>query len=289
MRRSGIALLAGAFVVATAAYAGQAGTEAIGAESRLKPLAAEVFDPNRFSHPAAVDNKWLPLKPGTQFVFMGSSSDGKKRLVFTVTDLVKVVGGVRNVVIWDRDYTDGELVEAELAFFAQDDDGNVWHTGEYPEEYEGGKVVKAPAWLVGVKGARAGFEMKEEPRVGTPSYAQGYAPPPISWTDRAQVYQMGQRTCVPFRCYEDVLITREFNPDEPGRFQLKYYAPGVGNIRVGWSGKDTDRESLALVELVHLSPAALARVRAAALKLEARAYKTKPEVYGRTPPAERLP
>jgi hypothetical protein len=249
---------------------------------------AEVFDPANFTRSTTVDNKWLPLEPGTQFVFTGSSSDGEKRLVFTVTDLVKVVGGVRNVVVWDRDYTDGELVEAELAFFAQDDGGNVWHTGEYPEEYEGGKVVKAPAWLVGVKGAKAGFEMKAAPRPGTPSYAQGYAPPPVNWTDHAQVYRMGQKTCVPLRCYQNVLITREFNPDEPGRSQLKYYAPGVGNIRVGWTGKDPDREAASLVELVHLSPAALTKVRAAALKLEARAYKTKPAVYGRTPPMQRL-
>src|SRR5262249_31313742 len=117
-------------VVAGVCAATQAGAQA--------PLA---FDPHDFNHSATVDNNWLPLKPGTRLVYTGSSSDGKKRLDFIVTDLVKVVGGVRNVVVWDRDYTDGELVEAELAFFAQDDDGNVWHTGEYPEEYENGKFV----------------------------------------------------------------------------------------------------------------------------------------------------
>jgi len=200
---------------------------------------------------------------------------------------VKVVGGVRNVVIWDRDYTGGELVEAELAFFAQDNDGNVWHTGEYPEEYENGKVVKTPAWIAGVKGASAGFEMKAHPHLGTPSYAQGYAPPPVNWTDRAQVYRTGQKTCVPLRCYLNVLVTREFNSDEPGRSQLKYYASGVGNVRVGWLGrKETDKEALVLADLVHLGPQALAKVRTEALKLEKRAYRTKKDVYGRTPPAE---
>jgi hypothetical protein len=53
--------------------------------------------------------------------------------------------------------------------------------------------------------------------------------------------------------------------------------------------KEVDKEVLSLVDLVHLTPAALAKVRAAALKLEKRAYKTKPDVYGRTPPAERSP
>ena len=59
------------------------------------------------------------------------------------------------------------------------------------------------------------------------------------------------------------------------------------NIRVGWLGKDPEKEAAGLVSLVHLSPAALARARAAALRLEARAYKTRPAVYGGTPPATR--
>jgi hypothetical protein len=246
--------------------------------------AADAFDPANFDRSATVDNKWMPYKPGTQFVYTGKSNDGQKRLVFTVTDLVKVVGGVRNVVIWDRDYTDGELVEAELAFFAQDNAGNVWHTGEYPEDYEGGKIVDTPAWLAGVKGSKAGIEMKASPRTGTPAYAQGYAPPPVSWNDHAEVFRLGQKTCVPVGCYANTLVTREFNPGETGS-QLKYFALGIGNMRVGWLGKDPDREVLALTKLVHLSPAALAQARSEALKLDKRAYTTRPGVYGETPPA----
>jgi hypothetical protein len=271
-----VALLTAAALAAAAAHAGDPGMSAV---------AGVPFDPADFTRSATVDNKWLPLVPGTEYVYAGSSSDGKKRLVFTVTDLVKTVAGVRNVVVWDRDYTDGELVEAELAFFAQDDRGNVWHTGEYPEEYDGGKVVDRPAWIAGVRGAKAGFEMKAAPGLGAPVYAQGYAPPPVDWTDHAQVYRLGARNCVPLRCYANVLVTREFNPDEPGRSQLKYYASGVGNIRVGWLGADPDKEAATLVELAHLGPAALARARAAALRLEARAYETRPGVYGGTLPA----
>ena len=274
-------LLAGVTACAVAVIAAAAGDPGISAVPGVR------FDPADFDHSATVDNKWLPLRPGTEYVYAGSSTDGKKRLVFTVTDLVKTVAGVRNAVVWDRDFTNGELVEAEIAFFAQDDHGNVWHTGEYPEEYEGGKVVDSPAWIAGVRGAKAGFEMKAVPRLGAPVYAQGYAPPPVDWTDHAQIYEMGEKTCVPAGCYTNVLVTREFNPDEPGRSQLKYYAPGVGNIRVGWLGTDPDKEAGGLLSLVHLSPAALAKARAAALRLEARAYKRRPAVYGGTPPATR--
>ena len=43
-----------------------------------------------------------------------------------------MINGVNAVVVWDRDFQNGELVEEELAFMAQDDAGNVWSLGEYP-------------------------------------------------------------------------------------------------------------------------------------------------------------
>ncbi len=205
----------------------------------------------------------------------------------TVTDLTKVIDGVRTLVIWERDFTAGKLSEPELAFFAQDNDGNVWLVGEYPEEYADGKFDKAPAWISGQKGARAGIAMPAEPRQGVPDYAQGFAPPPVEFTDRARVYKIGQQTCTPVDCYENVLVTEEFNPPEPGAFQLKYYAPGVGNVRVGWRGeKEEEKETLELVELNHLSPEAMGKVRREAMEMDRRAYERSSEVYRETPPAE---
>src|SRR5437762_12727749 len=99
-----------------------------------------------------------------------------RRLVSIVTDLTKVIDGVRTVVVWDVDYKDGQLAETEIAFFAQDNDGNVWLLGEYPEEWVAGKCVKAPAWLHGREAARAGIARKAKPQVGAPSYAQGSRP-----------------------------------------------------------------------------------------------------------------
>jgi hypothetical protein len=249
----------------------------------------EVFDRNRFDQSTTIENEWFPLQPGTQFIYEGSSvEDGKRlphRVVFTVTDLTKVIDGVRTVVAWDRDYSAGELVETELALFAQDDDGNVWHLGQYPEEYENGEFVDAPAWIAGFQNARPGISMKAKPELGAPSYSQGWGPA-VNWTDRAQVYRTGEKTCVPVDCYEDVLVMEEFSEEEPDAFQLKYYAPGVGNVRVGWKGDDPSRETLKLVELVQLSAEALADVRAAALKLEKRAYALSKDVYAHTSPAE---
>ena len=253
---------------------------------------AEDFERAQFDDPTNIDNKWLPLTPGTQFVYEGSTFVVEEqlrevhRVVFTVTDLTKVIDGVRTLVVWDRDYSGGELVETELAFHAQDNDGNVWHLGQYPEEYEDGKFYDAPAWIVGRQGAHAGVSMKAKPKLGAPSYAQGYAPPPLNWDDRARVYKVGMKVCVPVDCYENVLVTEEFEPSIPGVYQLKYYASGVGNIRVGWRGKKQDeRETLELVEVKHLSPEAMAEVRKAAMELDRRAYE-RSKVYRDTQPAK---
>ena len=249
----------------------------------------EDFDHDNFDRSTVIDNGWFPLRPGMQLIHEGSTFEAGRRVphrvVFIVTDLTKVIEGVRAVVGWERDYSAHQLVETELAFFAQDNDGNVWQLGQYPEEYENGKFVEAPAWIAGFQNARAGISMKAEPRLGAPSYSQGWGPA-VNWTDRARVFRIGQRTCVPVDCYEDVLVMEEFSQDEPDAFQLKYYGRGVGNVRVGWRGEDPSKETLKLTEVAQLGPEALARVRAEVLELEKRAYTISRDVYGRTPPAE---
>ncbi len=281
-----------------AATAVSAPSPAATAESEPSPAATtgaaklfEDFDPNNFSRSTPVDNPWMPLTPGTRLTYEGTTieDDGTAvphRIVINVTDLTKAIGGVRSAVTWDLDYSDDELVEAELAFFAQDDDGRVWRMGEYPEVYEDGKFIEAPAWIHGFEDARAGVMMQADPQTGTPSYAQGWGPA-VGWTDRGQVDQLGQQTCVPVACYEDVLVIAETSQAEPDAQQLKYYARDVGNVRVGWrGGGEKTKETLELVKIEQLSQDELAEARAEALKLEQHAYEVSKEVYGQTPPAE---
>jgi hypothetical protein len=299
--RSGIAATAVTVLALTLGACGPKGESAggVGSETTASPTSTTVkvavatdFDPARFSDPTTIDNQWFPLKPGTQWSYQGSAIvDGKPerhRVVFTVTDLTKVVHGIRNLVVWDRDYSQGQLVEAELALFAQDDDGNVWHLGQYPEEYEDGKLIGAPAWFAGMEGGKPGISMRAAPRLGTSDYSQGLGPA-VEWRDRAKTHQVGQQTCVPTGCYQNVLVMEEWDEADPAARQLKYYASGVGNVRVGWTGRDEEKEVLALSKVVQLSPSALAEARNEALKLERSAYKVSKDLYGRTPPAEQLP
>ena len=114
--------------------------------------------------------------------------------------------------------------------------------------------------------------------------------PAVNFTDRAVVDQVGQKTCVPLRCFEDVLLVAEGSKEEVDAQQIKYYARGMGKIRVGWRGKGEKlQEVLELAEVSQLGPDALAKARVAALQLEKNAYKVSKEVYGRTSPSEYVP
>jgi hypothetical protein len=254
------------------------------------PLSA--FRQSDFPLSATIDNNWFPLVPGTQFVYQGRDNKAGKptphEVVFTVSDMVKVVDGAQTRVLWDRDFDDGELSEAELAFHAQDRYGNVWVLGEYPEEYEDGKFSGAPStWIEGVDGASGGIVVPGSPRVGTPSFLEGSAKD-IDFLDCGQVSQVQQRVCVPTGCNYNVLVVDETSPLEPdGGHQLKYYGSGVGTVQVG-ALDDPEGETLVLTAVRHLDAAAMAQVRAAVRALEKRAYQVS-DKYRETLPADQLP
>ena len=249
----------------------------------------EDFYPNNFARPTVIDNPWFSVKPGMQSVFEGYTDEGGQavhhRVVHSVTDLTKVIGGVRTVVVWIVDYSNDQLIEKEVCFYAQDDGGTVWYLGEHPEVYKDGQFVEAPTWIHGLAGASAGIKMKAKPQLGMPDYSSGWGPG-VGFTDRALIYQMGQRISVPFGNYEDTLVIAESSQTEPNAFQLKSFARGVGTVRIGWRGADATHETLELVDRVKLSPEALAQVRVAALELEKHAYEFSKDVYAQTSPAE---
>jgi hypothetical protein len=242
----------------------------------------------RFSQPLSVGNPMFPLVVGTQFVYQGTivDSEGTKphSVVFTVTDLWKQVDGVRTVVALDQDFREGTLQEVELAFFAQDDTGNVWNFGEYPEEYDNGKFTGAPStWIRGTDGAYGGIHMLSQPTVGA-QYREGLVPA-IEFDDVSRVARTGQATCVRAGCYRQVLVIDETSPNDPtSGHQIKYYSPRTGLVRVGARGGDS-QEFLTLTAVRHLDDAAMAKARAAALAMDRRAYRVS-KVYRVTGPAQ---
>jgi hypothetical protein len=248
------------------------------------PIYAE-FDASRFSNGADITNAWMPLQPGRRWITEGVTiEDGERiphKISFTVTSLTKVIAGVSTAVVWIEDISDGVVVEKEIAFYAQDDDGTVWYLGEHPEEYEDGEFVKAPTWIHGFEEARAGVKMFAEPATHSQALFQGWAPA-VEWSDYGRIDEVEPEDCVRAGCYKDVIRFAESSLGEEGIFQLKSYAKGIGEIRVGWRGEAESREELELKAAATLSSTALARYDEMARALEAHAYQISPKVYGQT-------
>jgi hypothetical protein len=254
------------------------------------------FDPAIFDETSVkIDNEWWPLPPGKQMTWEGTALDDEgekipRKVVFTVTDMTKMIAGVRTVVGWDRDFQDGELTESELIFLAQSKDGAVWHLGESVEHFEDRPEINAKehydgtrVWLVGyLKDCRAGIYMPAEPKLGDAPYNQGFAPSPWDWDDWAQIYKVGLKFSTPVGDFSDVMAIREYEPAAPGVSQLKFYARGVGSVGVGWEGEeDEEQEEMWLTKNVMLTPEELAKVRDAV-----RVHESRANMYSLTPPAE---
>jgi hypothetical protein len=254
-----------------------------GAGESLKPppVKAENFG----TRTATGANRWFPLKPGYQSVRSGAVNRGSRRLphrrVYTVTDVSKVISGVRAVIALDQDFDGGQIGEQALDYLAEDQRGNVWYLGSYTEAYEGGRFVNAnDGWLDGVKGGEAGIYMPAEPKVGMAPYAQEHAPGDDATI--AKVVRSGIQKCVPFKCYRNVLVIEE------GGSENKYFAPGVGGILTEPKSKGGEEETEKLVNLTQLSRRGLAELSAEALKLDRHAATTVPDVFGASKSAQRL-
>jgi hypothetical protein len=264
----------------TSAAPGPSPATSIGTNADPKNLDPAAFGDN----PARGSNQWFPLTPGYQSVREGGVNKGSRRLphrrVYTVTNMSKVIDGVKTVLVLDQDFDGGELAEQAIDYLAEDNQGNVWYLGSYTEAYEGGQFVQAnDAWLAGVNGGKAGVLMMTNPTTDTPKYAQ--ATVPGEGTAKAQVVKTGESVCVPFNCYQGVLVI-----DEDGS-ELTYYASGVGGIKLEPKSGDP-QETEQLINLTQLSTEGLNELSAEAKMLDDRAHDEKADVFGSSAPAQPL-
>jgi hypothetical protein len=192
--------------------------------------------------------------------------------VTTITDVTKKINGVRSVLVLDQDIDAGQVSEQAVDYLAEDIGANVWYLGSYTEAYSGGQFLNAQdAWLAGVAGASAGLWFPGDPVPGSAPFLQVQVPG--GETSSAQIAEAGQKQCVPFDCFKDVVVVLE------GGSEHKYWAPGVGQILTEpLSGEAQETEEL--INVKELSPTALAELSKEALKLDAHAASTVPSVFG---------
>ena len=180
-----------------------------------------------------IDNPYFPLAPGSRWVYRETATDGsRQRVVVKVTHRTKLIAnGVRARIVRDTVSERGHVVEDTFDWYAQDARGNVWYLGEDTKEYENGKVVSTKgSWEAGANGARGGLIMPAHLRPGM-RYRQEYLAGEAE--DKARVVSV----------FEDSVLTREWTPLEPKRFEYKLYARGVGTV-LALTVPSGDREEL---------------------------------------------
>ncbi len=183
-----------------------------------------VIDPTNFT--TTIDNPYFPLVPGTTFTYL--TPNGAIRDVFAVTHDTRVINGVTCVQVHDSVYTDGELTEDTLDFFAQDREGNVWYFGENTAEFENGLLATIEgSFLSGLNNDKAGIIMKAHPAPGD-FYRQEFSL--ANAEDYAETLNLNSRIVVPYGRFNNCLKSEETTPLEPDALEDKYYAPGVGNV-----------------------------------------------------------
>lgn len=241
------------------------------------------FRAENFVDPRAGANRWFPLKPGTQWVRKGTTLIGNREVphevVTTVTDVVREIQGVKALLMYDRSVGAGQVVQKSLDYFAQDRTGAVWTMGGATEQYEAGRFVAVDeAWLSGVDGGKAGVLMPPNPTAATPAWS--IAQPPGEDGDAAEFQRMQDKECVPFGCFEKVLVIREGKRAALDN-EFKYYADGVGQIRNEPRGASRHEDVEYLVNVTMLSPQGLAEASREALRIDRRAAKEMPELFGK--------
>jgi hypothetical protein len=191
----------------------------------LSPYEPEI-DPADFVE--VIDNPYMPLEPGTTYVYEGESEGEKETDTVFVTHETKEILGVICTVVRDVVSVEGEIAEKTFDWFAQDRYGNVWYFGEDSQEYEDGKPVsREGSWEAGVDGAQPGIIMLGEPEVGD-RYRQEYYEGEAE--DFGKILRLDGSIEVPYGSFDNVLITKDWTPLEPKVVENKYYARDVGVV-----------------------------------------------------------
>jgi hypothetical protein len=187
-----------------------------------------VLAPGSFT--TTIDNPYFPLPVGRTLVYRGIKDGQTQEDRVTVTDQTKVVAeGITARVVTDVATHDGTLLEKTSDWYAQDKLGNVWYVGEDTAAYlPNGKVDTSGSWEAGVHDAEPGLVMEADPQIPD-AYRQEFLSNQAE--DTAWIVDRGSSVTVPFGTLKNVLKSLEATRIEPGAYDEKVYAPGIGIVR----------------------------------------------------------
>lgn len=176
-----------------------------------------------------ITNRYFPLPVGRRLIYRGVKDGQRQKDVVTVTRRTRLVAeGIRARVVSDVATHRGRLLETTADWYAQDQDGNVWYVGERTAAYHSdGTVDRSGSWQAGVDDAEPGIVMKAHPRIPV-AYRQEYLPGEAE--DTAWIVRTNGSVTTRYATFHHILVTLEATRIEPGRYDKKIYAPGIGIV-----------------------------------------------------------
>jgi hypothetical protein len=214
----------------------------------------------KFSNPLNINNTFFPFQPLGLKHFTGSDHGTKTRAIDQYLNDTRTFRlNSKNVacrILVEEAYEDTELVERSFNYFAQADDGTVYYFGEVVDNYENGVIDNHDgSWLVG--GATrssdpSGTGNAPKPAVfmpANPELGDLFKPEdlyPIV-DETAVVVGVDLDVHVPAGKYDGAIAVEESTRLAPGT-ELKWYAPGVGVVKVQTKGETLRLEISTLVQ-----------------------------------------
>jgi hypothetical protein len=227
------------------------------------PYLPDGIDPGDFAMRPTLFRGYFPLVPGTTYVYKNYDEDDtiQETIVVQVMggdDGIREIEGVNCRVVQDTVYEGNsrdEKIEDTTDWYALHSNGDVWYFGEIALNYEEGVVTDIDgSWTTGVEGAKPGILMYHDPGAHEgETYRQEFALSEAE--DVAQIIEMVDDlpelpvgVSLPSGVHGPYLHTLDFSPLEPGVFEDKYYAPGIGVVM------EVNDEAGELVVLTRIAP-----------------------------------
>ena len=173
-----------------------------------------------------VSNKYCTLKLGMKAGYEQVTSKGLTLKQIDVAGDTKSVMGITTLVVRQREWLNGRLLEDARGWVAQDKHGNVWYFGEAVNYYRDGKPVHHDSsWEAGVDGAKPGILMFNEPKIGA-SYRREYHAGRAE--DRGTVIAVGMSVTVPQGpFFQNCVHIREWSPLKEAKSSTNITAPAL--------------------------------------------------------------
>jgi len=188
-------------------------------------------------------NPYFPLAIGNRWQYVG----GDETNTIEVLDKTKLIEGVICIVVHDVVEVGGVKTEDTDDWFGQAKDGSVYYCGESSGSFEtfAGDDPEEPelvsvegSWKGGRDGAKPGILFLGTPTVGasvrqewlvdTAEDAATVLSTTYGFGSDPELDELVPQALAQLLCANDCVVTREFSTIEPGDFERKYYARGIG-------------------------------------------------------------